>query len=54
VLSVLTEIKNAFGDICAVVCEGLEAPTGVHRHHWELATLQACLLHLIRRTSAQG
>ena len=50
-LGVLTEIKNrGVEDVCIVVCDGLKGLPDSIATTWPLATVQACLLHLIRNT----
>jgi putative transposase len=50
-LSVLTEIKNrGVEDVCMVVCDGLKGLPDSITTTWEYATVQACILHLIRNT----
>ena len=50
-LGVLTEIKNrGVADVCIVVCDGLKGLPEAITATWELATVQTCLLHLIRNT----
>ena len=50
-LSVLTEIKNrGVEDVCIVVCDGLKGLPEAINTIWEFATVQACILHLIRNT----
>ncbi|NMH95701.1 IS256 family transposase [Pseudonocardia bannensis] len=50
-LGVLTEIKNrGVEDVCMVVCDGLKGLPESITTAWPLATVQACILHLIRNT----
>jgi putative transposase len=50
-LGVLTEIKNrGVEDICIAVCDGLKGLPESITTTWSLATVQACILHLIRNT----
>jgi transposase-like protein len=50
-LSVLTEIKNrGVQDVCIVVCDGLKGLPDAVTAVWELATVQACIIHLVRNT----
>lgn len=50
-LAVLTEIKNrGVEDVCMLVCDGLKGLPDSVTTTWPLATVQACLLHLIRNT----
>jgi len=50
-LGVLTEIKNrGVEDVCILVCDGLKGLPDSVTTVWPLATVQACLLHLIRNT----
>lgn len=50
-LAVLTEIKNrGVQDVCIVVCDGLKGLPESITTTWQYATVQACILHLIRNT----
>jgi len=50
-LGVLTEIKNrGVEDVCMLVCDGLKGLPDSVAAVWPLATIQTCLLHLIRNT----
>jgi transposase-like protein len=50
-LSVLTDIKNrGVQDVCIVVCDGLKGLPDAVTTVWELATVQACIIHLVRNT----
>ena len=50
-LQVLTELKNrGVQDVCIAVCDGLKALPDAITTVWELAVVQACILHLIRNT----
>jgi len=50
-LSVLTEIKNrGVQDVCIVVCDGLKGLPESITTTWPLATVQACIIHLLRNT----
>jgi transposase-like protein len=50
-LGVLTEIKNrGVEDVCIAVCDGLKGLPDSITTTWSLATVQACILHLIRNT----
>lgn len=50
-LSVFTEIKNrGVQDVCIAVCDGLKGLPEAITTTWELATVQACVIHLIRNT----
>jgi putative transposase len=50
-LSVFTEIKNrGVQDVCIAVCDGLRGLPEAITTTWELATVQACVIHLIRNT----
>ena len=50
-LQVLTEIKNrGVQDVCIVVCDGLRGLPDAITATWELATVQACIIHLVRNT----
>jgi putative transposase len=50
-LNVFTEIKNrGVNDVCIAVCDGLKGLPDAITATWELATVQACIIHLIRNT----
>jgi putative transposase len=50
-LQVLTELKNrGVHDVCIAVCDGLKALPDAITTVWELAVVQACIIHLIRNT----
>jgi putative transposase len=50
-LAVLTELKNrGVADVCIAVCDGLKGLPDAINTVWDLATVQACILHLIRNT----
>ncbi|MGX1700977.1 IS256 family transposase [Microbacterium sp. NPDC055357] len=50
-LGVLTEIKNrGVEDVCIVVCDGLKGLPESITTAWPLATVQTCIIHLIRNT----
>ena len=50
-LSVLTEVKNrGVGDVCIAVCDGLKGLPDAINTVWPLATVQQCIIHLIRNT----
>jgi transposase-like protein len=50
-LAVLTEIKNrGVQDVCMVVCDGLRGLPESITTTWDLATVQTCIIHLIRNT----
>jgi putative transposase len=50
-LGVLTEIKNrGVEDVCIAVCDGLKGLPESVTTAWPLATVQACIIHLIRNT----
>jgi transposase-like protein len=50
-LGVLTEIKNrGVDDVCIVVCDGLKGLPEAITTTWELATVQTCIIHLMRNT----
>jgi len=50
-LGVLTEIRNrGVADVCIAVCDGLRGLPESIGTTWPLATVQACILHLIRNT----
>ena len=47
----LTEIKNrGVEDVCIAVCDGLKGLPESITTTWHYATVQACILHLIRNT----
>lgn len=50
-LAVLTEIKNrGVADVCIAVCDGLKGLPEAITTVWPQATVQACIIHLIRNT----
>lgn len=50
-LGVLTEIKNrGVEDVCMVVCDGLKGLPESITTTWQYATVQACVIHLLRNT----
>lgn len=50
-LGVLTEIKNrGVEDVCVAVCDGLKGLPEAITTVWEQATVQTCVIHLIRNT----
>ncbi|GAC1594668.1 MAG: IS256 family transposase [Acidimicrobiales bacterium] len=50
-LAVLTEIKNrGVEDVCIVVCDGLKGLPESITTTWEYASVQTCVIHLIRNT----
>jgi len=50
-LAVLTELKNrGVADVCIAVCDGLKGLPEAITTTWSLATVQACIIHLIRNT----
>ncbi|MEU4429481.1 IS256 family transposase [Nocardia rhamnosiphila] len=50
-MSVLTEIRNrGVKDVFFVVCDGLKGLPEVVGNVWPLATVQTCIIHLIRNT----
>jgi hypothetical protein len=50
-LGVFTAIKNrGVQDVCIAVCHGLKGLPEAITTTWELATVQACVIHLIRNT----
>jgi putative transposase len=50
-LGVLTEVKNrGVQDVCIVVCDGLKGLPDSITSCWPLATVQACVIHLLRNT----
>jgi putative transposase len=54
-LQVLTELKNrGVADVCIAVCDGLKGLPDAINTVWELTTVQACIIHLIRNTFRYG
>jgi putative transposase len=52
-LQILTELKNrGVADVCIAVCDGLKGLPDAINTVWELTTVQACIIHLIRNPSA--
>src|SRR5215469_9307603 len=50
-MSVLTDLRNRGSrDVFFVVCDGLKGLPEVVEHVWPLATVQTCIIHLIRNT----
>jgi putative transposase len=50
-LQILTELKNrGVADVCIAVCDGLKGLPEAINAVWELTTVQACIIHLIRNT----
>jgi transposase-like protein len=50
-LGVLTEIKNrGVEDVCIAVCDGLRGLPDAITAVWDQATVQTCIIHLIRNT----
>ncbi|WP_150461688.1 IS256 family transposase [Nesterenkonia ebinurensis] len=50
-LSVFTELKNrGIEDVCIAVCDGLKGLPEAITTAWEYATVQTCIIHLIRNT----
>jgi hypothetical protein len=50
-MSVLTELRNrGVKDVFFVVCDGLKSLPEVVGNVWPLATVQTCIIHLIRNT----
>ena len=50
-MSVLTDIKNrGVTDVFFLVCDGLKGLPDVVGNVWPLATVQTCIIHLIRNT----
>ena len=50
-LQVLTELKNrGVQDVCIAVCDGLKALPDAITTVWDLAVVQACIIHLLRNT----
>jgi putative transposase len=50
-MSVLVDLKNrGVGDVFFVVCDGLKGLPEVVGNVWPLATVQTCIIHLIRNT----
>jgi putative transposase len=54
-LQVLTELKNrGVADVCIAVCDGLKGLPDAITTVWELAVVQACILHLIRNVRREA
>jgi putative transposase len=54
-LQVLSELKNrGVADVCIAVCDGLKGLPDAINTVWELTTVQACIIHLIRNTFRYG
>ena len=54
-LQVLTELKNrGVADVCIAVCDGLKGLPEAITTVWELALVQACILHLIRNVRREA
>ena len=54
-LAVLTEIKNrGVEDVCIVVCDGLKGLPDSITTCWPLATVQACVIHLLRNVRREA
>jgi putative transposase len=50
-MAVLTDLKNrGIGDVFFLVCDGLRGLPEVVGNVWPLATVQTCIIHLIRNT----
>jgi putative transposase len=50
-MAVLTDLKNrGIGDVFFLVCDGLKGLPEVVGNVWPLATVQTCIIHLIRNT----
>lgn len=50
-MSVLTDLRNrGIGDVFFVVCDGLKGLPDAVENVWPLATVQTCIIHLIRNT----
>lgn len=50
-MSVLTDLKNrGINDVFFLVCDGLKGLPDVAESVWPLATVQTCIIHLIRNT----
>ena len=50
-MSVLTDLKNrGVSDTFFLVCDGLKGLPDVVSNVWPLATVQTCIIHLIRNT----
>lgn len=46
-----TELKNrGIEDVCIAVCDGLKGLPEAITTSWEYATVQTCIIHLIRNT----
>jgi len=51
----VTELKNrGVADVCIAVCDGLKGLPDAINTVWELTTVQACIIHLIRNTFRYG
>jgi transposase-like protein len=54
-LQVLSELKNrGVADVCIAVCDGLKGLPDAINTVWELTTVQACIIDLIRNTFRYG
>jgi putative transposase len=54
-LAVLTELKNrGVADVCIAVCDGLKGLPDAITTVWELATVQACIIHLLRNVRREA
>jgi len=48
-LAVLTEVRNrGVADVCIAVCDGLKGLPEAINTVWDMATVQHCIIHLIR------
>jgi len=53
-MSMLSDLKNrGIGDVCIVVCDGLKGLPDSIRAAWPEATVQTCVVHLIRNSLRQ-
>ena len=51
----LTELKNrGVADVCIAVCDGLKGLPDAINTVWELTTVQACIIHLIRNVRREA
>jgi len=50
-MNMLTELKNrGIGDVCIVCCDGLKGLPEAINATWPLATVQTCVVHLVRNS----
>jgi putative transposase len=51
-LQILSELKNrGVADVCIAVCDGLKGLPDAINTVWDLTTVQACIIHLIRNSA---